>query len=82
MNLKERLTVSRKLLSCDGGGIRGIISIEILSRIEEELRTINGKPKLVLADYFDYVAGTSTGAIIATLVALGYSTDAIREFLR
>ena len=80
MNLKERLTVSRKLLSCDGGGIRGIISIEILSRIEEELRTINGKPKLVLADYFDYVAGTSTGAIIATLVALGYSSDAIREF--
>jgi patatin-like phospholipase/acyl hydrolase len=71
---------SRKLLSCDGGGIRGIISIEILSRIEEELRTLNSKPDLVLADYFDYVAGTSTGAIIATLVALGFGTDAIRQF--
>jgi patatin-like phospholipase/acyl hydrolase len=82
MNLKDKLgkTGPRKLLSCDGGGIRGIISIEILSRIEKELREINNKPNLVLADYFDYVAGTSTGAIIATLVALGFSADAIREF--
>src|SRR5262245_63092577 len=63
----------RKLLACDGGGIRGIISIEVLGRIESELRKSSGNPKLVLADYFDYVAGTSTGAIIATLIALGYS---------
>ena len=70
----------RKLLACDGGGIRGIISIEILARIEAELRRTSGNPKLVLADYFDYVAGTSTGAIIATLVALGFDTDAIRAF--
>jgi patatin-like phospholipase/acyl hydrolase len=77
---KLRKGGSRKLLSCDGGGIRGIISIEILSRIEEELRVLNSKPDLVLSDYFDYVAGTSTGAIIATLVALGFSTDAIRQF--
>jgi uncharacterized protein len=70
----------RKLLACDGGGIRGIISIEILARVEAELRKGIGNPKLVLADYFDYVAGTSTGAIIATLVALGYSTDDIRDF--
>jgi hypothetical protein len=70
----------RKLLACDGGGIRGIISIEILARIEDELRKSSGTPELVLADYFDYVAGTSTGAIIATLVALGYSTDKIRDF--
>ena len=34
----------------------------------------------MLADYFDYVAGTSTGAIIATLVALGFSMDEAREF--
>ena len=70
----------RKLLACDGGGIRGIISIEILARVESELRKSSGNPKLVLADYFDYVAGTSTGAIIATLVALGYSVDEIRDF--
>jgi patatin-like phospholipase/acyl hydrolase len=70
----------RKLLACDGGGIRGIISIEVLARIESELRKSSGNPKLVLADYFDYVGGTSTGAIIATLIALGYSADAIRDF--
>ncbi|MEO7317917.1 MAG: patatin-like phospholipase family protein [Chthoniobacteraceae bacterium] len=69
-----------KLLACDGGGIRGIIAVEILAKIEAELRAASGNPKLVLADYFDYVAGTSTGAIIATLVALGFSVDDIREF--
>jgi predicted acylesterase/phospholipase RssA len=36
----------------------------------------------VLADYFDYVAGTSTGAIIATCVSLGMRVDAIREFYK
>ena len=70
----------RKLLACDGGGIRGIISIEILARIETILRETTGQPKLVLSDYYDYVAGTSTGAIIATLVSLGFDTDKIREF--
>ncbi len=69
-----------KLLACDGGGIRGIISVEILARIERELRASSGNHDLVLGDYFDYVAGTSTGAIIATLVALGFSVDRIRDF--
>jgi patatin-like phospholipase/acyl hydrolase len=82
MNFKDKLkkTGPRKLLACDGGGIRGIISIEILARIEADLRKSSGNPKLVLSDYFDYVAGTSTGAIIATLIALGYSVDEAREF--
>ena len=69
-----------KLLACDGGGIRGIISIEILAKIKDELRASSGKAKLVLADYFDYVAGTSTGAIVATLVSLGFSVSEIRAF--
>ena len=76
MKLTDRLqkTGARKLLACDGGGIRGIISVEILAKIEADLRASSGQPDLVLADYFDYVAGTNTGAIIATLVALGFST--------
>jgi Patatin-like phospholipase len=82
MSYRDKLTKigPRKLLACDGGGIRGIISIEVLARIESELRKSSGNPKLVLADYFDYVAGTSTGAIIATLIALGYSADQTRDF--
>jgi patatin-like phospholipase len=82
MSYRDKLdkTGPRKLLACDGGGIRGIISIEVLARIESELRKSSGNPKLVLADYFDYVSGTSTGAIIATLIALGYSIDETRDF--
>src|SRR6266481_1998076 len=82
MSYREKLgkTGPRKLLACDGGGIRGIISIEILAQIEAELRKTTGKSDLVLADYFDYVGGTSTGAIIATLVALGFSIDQVRDF--
>ena len=81
-SFKDKLAKAgpRKLLACDGGGIRGIISVEILACIEKNLRDSSGKPDLVLADYFDYVAGTSTGAIIAALVALGLSMDAIRTF--
>lgn len=69
----------RKLLALDGGGIRGAISIEILARIESLLRERHGK-QLVLSDYFDYVGGTSTGAIIATCISLGMSVDDIRKF--
>ncbi len=81
-SFKDKLTKTspRKLLACDGGGIRGIISVEILARIEAELRAASGKSDLVLADFFDYVAGTSTGAIIATLVARGLSVEKIRDF--
>jgi predicted acylesterase/phospholipase RssA len=70
----------KKLLSIDGGGIRGLIAIEFLARVEGLLREELGRNDLVLADYFDYVAGTSTGAIISTLVSLGYSTEKIRAF--
>ena len=70
----------KKLLAIAGGGIRGIIAIEFLSRLESVLRQAFGRDDLVLADYFDYVAGTSTGAIIATLVSLGYDTADIRAF--
>lgn len=72
----------KKLLAIDGGGIRGLIAIEFLSEIETLLRERFDRPQLVLSEYFDYVAGTSTGAIIATLISLGYSTEAIRRFYR
>jgi patatin-like phospholipase/acyl hydrolase len=71
---------SRRLLACDGGGMRGLISIEVLARVEKELRGLTGQPGLVLADFFDYVGGTSCGAIIAALIAMGKSMDDIRTF--
>jgi len=82
MSVQEKLTAAgpKKLLALDGGGIRGLISLEILFEIQRVLREATRRPDLVLAEYFDYVAGTSTGAIIATCVSLGMSVEAIREF--
>lgn len=70
----------KKILSLDGGGIRGLISVEILAKIEQELRVREKKPLLVLADYFDFIAGTSTGALIAAALSIGMSMDEIRRF--
>ena len=52
-----------RILSIDGGGIRGIIPGQILVALEEELQERDG-PQARLADYFDLVAGTSTGGIL------------------
>jgi len=43
----------KKILACDGGGILGLISVEILARLEAELRAKLDQADLVLADYFD-----------------------------
>lgn len=82
MTVQEKLDAEgpRRLLALDGGGIRGVITIEILSRIEDKLRKRANAKDLVLADYFDYIGGTSTGAIIATALALGMTVDEVRSF--
>ena len=71
----------KRILSLDGGGIRGVFTIAILERIEEILRAryADEKPGFVLADYFDYIGGTSTGAILAAMLGKGLSVRAIRE---
>lgn len=69
----------RRILALDGGGIRGIFTIEVLARMEEMLREHAGDPNLVLADHFDLFAGTSTGAIIATFLSWGEPVAAIRQ---
>jgi hypothetical protein len=71
----------RKLLALDGGGIRGLITVEVLAEIEAQLRRDRGED-FRLADEFDYIAGTSTGAIIATCLSLGMSVAEIRDFYR
>lgn len=77
---KLQSTDQKKILACDGGGILGLISVEILAKLESDLRTKTGNDKLVLADWFDFVCGTSTGAIIAACVSAGMSVDQIRSF--
>jgi hypothetical protein len=61
----------KRILSFDGGGIRGIFSLQIAARIEQIFREQYGRPDLVLSDVFDMFAGTSTGAIIAAFLAWG-----------
>lgn len=68
-----------RMLALDGGGIRGVLSLEILAGIEEMLRHENERPDLVLADYFDYFGGTSTGAMIASALALGWPVQRILD---
>ena len=83
MTFEDRLSNKgqKKILALDGGGIRGVIALEVLKRIEQILRDRSGKPDLVLSDYFDYVAGTSTGAIIATCLSIGNDGRRDREVL-
>lgn len=84
-HLKVRMTAKgpKKILALDGGGIRGMMTVEILAAIEGLLRDRQPPMKresFVLADYFDFVAGTSTGAILAACIAMGMSASKIREF--
>jgi uncharacterized protein len=68
------------ILSLDGGGTRGVFSIQILARMEALLRQKYGKSDLVLADHFDFIGGTSTGAIIAALLSWGAPVDVLEKF--
>ena len=72
----------KRILTLDGGGVRGIISIAFLKEMERQLREHTGKPDLVLADVFDMIAGTSVGSMLATMVALGKSADEIEVAFR
>ena len=63
--------IMNRILALDGGGIRGVFTLQILARIEELFREEQKNPDLVLGDVFDLVAGTSTGAIIAAFLSRG-----------
>jgi uncharacterized protein len=81
----ERITNpgAKRLLSVDGGGIRGVLSLGILERIEATLKAqIGGGDDFRLSHYFDYIAGTSTGGIIAAGLAIGMSVDEILTFYK
>ncbi|WP_375445680.1 patatin-like phospholipase family protein [uncultured Fibrella sp.] len=57
----------KKILSIDGGGIRGIIPGRILVELEAKLQVRTQNPQARLADFFDFFAGTSTGGILTCL---------------
>ncbi|PON39814.1 Patatin-related protein [Parasponia andersonii] len=56
-----------KVLSIDGGGIRGILPGTMLSFLESKLQELDGENARI-ADYFDVIAGTSTGGLITAML--------------
>lgn len=81
-SLQAHLTAPgpKRILALDGGGIRGALTLGFLEKIEETLRQRHGNdPAFRLCDYFDLIGGTSTGAIIATCLALGKSATEVKK---
>lgn len=61
-----------KILTLDGGGSKGIYTLGVLQEMQDKL-------KVPLAEYFDCFYGTSTGAVIASMLVLGRSIPAIKD---
>ena len=64
-----------RILSLDGGGAKGFYTLGVLKEIEAMVNC-------PLYKRFDIVFGTSTGAIIASLIALGYEVDKIHDLYK
>src|SRR5262245_41196962 len=71
----------KRILALDVGGLRGVLTVAFLKRIEDILRQQagGGDPNFRLCDYYDLIGGTSTGSIIAAGLALGMSVDEIHK---
>lgn len=74
----------KRILALDGGGVRGMITLAILERIEALLAQATGRTdgSFRLAHYFDLIGGTSTGSIIATGLATGHSASELLAMYR
>jgi hypothetical protein len=73
-------TGAKRFLALDGGGVKGVLTLGMLKPLEQELRArAGGDEHFRLSDYYDLIGGTSTGAIIASGLALGLSVDQLIE---
>ncbi|MCU0394226.1 MAG: patatin-like phospholipase family protein [Thermoflexibacter sp.] len=68
-----------KILSIDGGGIKGLYSAIILQHLEEEFCIKQGK---TISDYFDMICGTSTGGLIALALSIKTPASQIANFYK
>jgi uncharacterized protein len=69
----------KRILSLDGGGLRGIVTLQYLAVLEGTIQTRFDDKALRLCDYFDLIGGTSTGAIIAAGLACGMTVEALKQ---
>jgi hypothetical protein len=65
----------RRILTIDGGGIKGVFPAAFLAAVEDEI----GRP---VGQYFDLIAGTSTGGIIALGLGLGLTANELLRLYR
>ena len=82
MTLQQHLEPggTKRILALDGGGIRGALTLGYLQRIEDVLKEqSDDKENFRLSDYFDLIGGTSTGAIIASCLAIGMKVSQITD---
>lgn len=72
-------TGPKRILSLDGGGIRGVLTLGFLEKMESMLAKENDDPNFRLYQYFDLIGGTSTGSIIASALAVGMKASEIKK---
>ncbi|MBA0633801.1 hypothetical protein Godav_022184 [Gossypium davidsonii] len=65
----ESTTKKVRILSIDGGGTSGIVSGAALIHLEDQIRLKAGDPHAQIADFFDMIAGTGVGALIAAMLS-------------
>jgi hypothetical protein len=84
MELRDRLSAMgpKRILAIDGGGIRSLISLGFLERLEILLRERHNNPTLRLYEYFDLIGGTSTGAVMAAGLAAGMDIAELKRCYR
>ena len=70
----------KRLVSLDGGGVRGALTVGFLERIEALLKQRYPGKDIRLGHHIDLIGGTSTGAIIAGALALGHTTAEVKRF--
>ncbi len=68
----------KRILSIDGGGIRGIIPGMVLLSMEQRLQEKTGNSEAHLSEYFDFFAGTSTGGILTAILLCPHPDDATK----
>ena len=66
---RDQRSSGARVLCLSGGGLRGLVELEMLRQVEEVLQE-NGQS---ITSFFDYIVGTSTGAIIALALVYGRS---------
>lgn len=68
-----------KILSLNGGGVRGLFTISLLAKLETIIEERENRSNVKIGDYFDLITGTSIGGILALGLASGKSARELQK---